>query len=46
MVLGAALLSLVPAATTLAGAGTGELTVMTRNLSFGTDLGPIVAATR
>jgi Endonuclease/Exonuclease/phosphatase family len=26
-------------------AGAGELTVMTRNLSFGTDLGPIVAAT-
>jgi hypothetical protein len=26
-------------------AGPGELTVMTRNLSFGTDLGPIVAAT-
>jgi hypothetical protein len=31
------------AATTVAAAG--ELTVMTRNLSFGTDLGPIVAAT-
>jgi endonuclease/exonuclease/phosphatase family metal-dependent hydrolase len=26
-------------------AASGELTVMTRNLSFGTDLGPIVAAT-
>jgi endonuclease/exonuclease/phosphatase family metal-dependent hydrolase len=26
-------------------AGGGELTVMTRNLSFGTDLGPVVAAT-
>jgi endonuclease/exonuclease/phosphatase family protein len=44
MVVGAALLSLVPAATTLAGSGAGELTVMTRNLSFGSDLGPIVAA--
>jgi endonuclease/exonuclease/phosphatase family metal-dependent hydrolase len=40
------ILTLVPAAaTTRAGAGAGELTVMTRNLSFGTDLGPIVAAT-
>jgi Endonuclease/Exonuclease/phosphatase family len=39
-----AILTLLPtAATTRAGAG--ELTVMTRNLSFGTDLGPIVAAT-
>jgi endonuclease/exonuclease/phosphatase family metal-dependent hydrolase len=39
-----AILTLVPAAAT-ARAGGGELTVMTRNLSFGTDLGPIVAAT-
>jgi hypothetical protein len=37
------ILTLVPvAATTRAGAG--ELMVMTRNLSFGTDLGPILAA--
>ena len=33
----------LPATTTRA--DSGELTVMTRNLSFGTDLGPIVAAT-
>jgi hypothetical protein len=39
-----AALALVPAAATTR-AGVGELTVMTRNLSFGTDLGPIVAAT-
>jgi endonuclease/exonuclease/phosphatase family metal-dependent hydrolase len=42
------ILTLVPAAAPTragAGAGAGELTVMTRNLSFGTDLGPIVAAT-
>jgi len=38
------IVTLVPgAATTRAAAG--DLTVMTRNLSFGTDLGPIVAAT-
>ena len=38
------ILTLVPAAAATH-AGAGELTVMTRNLSFGTDLGPIVAAT-
>jgi endonuclease/exonuclease/phosphatase family metal-dependent hydrolase len=38
------ILTLVPAAATTR-AGAGELTLMTRNLSFGTDLGPIVAAT-
>jgi endonuclease/exonuclease/phosphatase family metal-dependent hydrolase len=39
------ILMLVPAAaTTQAGAGS-EMTVMTRNLSFGTDLGLVVAAT-
>ena len=35
---------LIPVAPSARAAG-GELTVMTRNLSFGTDLGPIVAAT-
>jgi hypothetical protein len=38
------MLILVPGAATVQ-AATGELTVMTRNLSFGTDLGPIIAAT-
>jgi len=38
------ILTLGPAAGTTQAAA-GELTVMTRNLSFGTDLGPIVAAT-
>ena len=38
-----AILTLAPAAAT-AHAGAAELTMMTRNLSFGTDLGPIVAA--
>ena len=38
------ILTLMPAAAATH-AGVGELTVMTRNLSFGTDLGPIVAAT-
>ena len=38
------IVTLVPAAATTQ-AGVGELTVMTRNLMFGTDLGPIVAAT-
>jgi endonuclease/exonuclease/phosphatase family metal-dependent hydrolase len=38
------IVALVPAAATTR-ANAGELTVMTRNLSFGTDLGPIVAAT-
>ena len=38
------MLLLVPSAATVRAAG-GELTVMTRNLSFGTDLGPILAAT-
>ena len=38
------ILTLTPAAAATH-AGAGELTVMTRNLSFGTDLGPIVAAT-
>ena len=38
------ILVLIPAAAP-ARAGAGEFTVMTRNLSFGTDLGPIVAAT-
>ena len=38
------MLILVPGAATARAAG-GELTVMTRNLSFGTDLGPILAAT-
>jgi hypothetical protein len=38
------ILSLVPASATVQAAG-AELTVMTRNLSFGTDLGPILAAT-
>lgn len=38
------IVTLVPAAATTQAAA-GELTVMTRNLSFGTDLGPIVAAT-
>jgi len=37
--------TLVPAAATTQADAGGELTVMTRNLSFGTDLGPIVAAT-
>ena len=39
-----AILTLAPAVATTQ-AGVGELTVMTRNLSFGTDLDPIVAAT-
>jgi len=38
------ILAIVPATAT-AQAGAGELTVLTRNLSFGTELGPIVAAT-
>jgi hypothetical protein len=38
------ILTLVPAAAATH-SGVAELTVMTRNLSFGTDLGPIVAAT-
>ena len=38
------ILTFAPAAAATHG-GDGELTVMTRNLSFGTDLGPIVAAT-
>ena len=38
------IVTLVPAAATTQ-ARTGELTVMTRNLSFGTDLSPILAAT-
>ena len=38
------IVTLGPGAAT-AGAGAGEVTVMTRNLAFGTDLGPIVAAT-
>jgi endonuclease/exonuclease/phosphatase family metal-dependent hydrolase len=38
------ILTLAPATAT-AQAGPGEITVMTWNLSFGTDLGPIVAAT-
>jgi endonuclease/exonuclease/phosphatase family metal-dependent hydrolase len=41
----AALLVIVTLVPATADAGGGELTVMTRNLSFGTDLGPIVAAT-
>jgi Endonuclease/Exonuclease/phosphatase family len=40
----ASLLTLSPGVAT-AQAAAGELTVMTRNLSFGTDLGPILAAT-
>jgi hypothetical protein len=40
----ASFISLGPGTATAQAAG-GELTVMTRNLSFGTDLGPILAAT-
>jgi endonuclease/exonuclease/phosphatase family metal-dependent hydrolase len=40
----ASLLSVGPGTASTQAAG-GELTVMTRNLSFGTDLGPILAAT-
>ena len=40
----ASLLGVGPGTASTQAAG-GELTVMTRNLSFGTDLGPIVAAT-